>query len=106
MYLTASQDALFIATLLCHPSVADSSPSDRSARLAKVLDVYHDTRHTRGRDVQRTSRQAGMLYEFCGVHNERDDIAKLAKELDGRMRWIWEWDATVELAKAVDMLSS
>jgi salicylate hydroxylase len=99
-----TQDALFLATFLCSKAVASAPLEQRNQQIAKALDLYHETRHTRGRDVQRTSREAGLLYEFCGVGGEADDMEKLAKNLDSRMRWIWQYDVEGELKRAVASL--
>ena len=50
--------------------------------------------------MQKTSREAGLLYEFRGVHGESDNLDKIAQNLEQRMRRIWEWDVK-ELAEAL-----
>jgi salicylate hydroxylase len=42
-----------------------------------------------------------MLYEFQGVGGEGDDLEKIARNLQGRMGWIWEWDIRSELERAL-----
>jgi len=66
--------------------------------------TYQRVRHHRGREVQKTSREAGLLYEFQGVNGEGDDLEKIAGNLQGRMGWIWEWDIEGELEKALKSL--
>jgi salicylate hydroxylase len=63
--------------------------------------VYERVRHERGVQVKRTSREAGLLYEFCGVKGEGRDLEKVGVNLGARMPWIWEYDTEGELKRAL-----
>jgi len=99
----AVEDALFIAGLLCSPHVAGAT-SDRSAKVEKALEIFQDARLKRSAKVQRTSREAGLLYEFNGVSGEGSDVNKLKENLESRMDWIWQYSNKDELASAVARL--
>ena len=100
----ALEDALFIGVLLCSPHTAVTSPQDRPAAIQRALQVYEQTRHERGVRVKTTSREAGLLYEMCGVAGEGRDVDKMGENLRTRMPWIWDWDTQAELDKALKML--
>ncbi|KAL8289984.1 hypothetical protein RQP46_002923 [Phenoliferia psychrophenolica] len=105
----AIEDALFISQFLSHDSVSSADPSSRVSAINKALEAYARVRHPRGYlelvpsrlliltasfhslDVQRTSREAGLLYEFMGVEGEGSDMAQLKAGLEERLRWIWEY---------------
>jgi len=91
------QDALFLNAILCSPDVRGS---ERNYKIDQALKTYQRVRHRRGHDVQKTSREAGLLYEFRGVHGEGDNVDKISQNLEQRMRWIWEWDIEKELEEA------
>ncbi|KAL8279600.1 hypothetical protein RQP46_007913 [Phenoliferia psychrophenolica] len=88
----AIEDALFISKFLSHESVTSSDPSARVAAMSKALAAYASVRHPRGLAVARTSREAGLLYEFMGLKGEGSDISKIKAGLQDRMFWIWEYD--------------
>lgn len=100
------QDALFIARILCAPSVTTAPLSQRTSAIQKALEVYSAVRHERGSKVVTTSREAGLLYEFCGVNGEGSDLKKVGDSLRERMNWIWEMDTEAELKKALEMLEA
>lgn len=54
--------------------------------------------------VKRTSREAGLLYEFLGVKGEGRDLEAVGENLLSRMGWIWEWDTEGELGSALEEL--
>lgn len=54
--------------------------------------------------MQTTSHTQGELYEFHGIGGEGDDCEKLAKSLNEKMRWIWEYDVDGQLSSALGEL--
>lgn len=46
-----------------------------------------------------TCHEAGKLYDF-ELPGYEDDVKKIAKNLQKRMRWIWEEDLEQEVADA------
>jgi len=97
----AVEDALFLTALLSDPKVSRSDFLTRKEKINQALATYERVRHARVLDIQKTSREAGMLYEFQGVGGEGDDLEKIARNLQGRMGWIWEWDIQSELERAL-----
>ncbi|KAM0787333.1 hypothetical protein ACM66B_003422 [Microbotryomycetes sp. NB124-2] len=100
----ALEDALFVAALLSAPQTASTPLNERPAAIQKALQVYEQTRHERGVKVKRTSREAGLLYEMCGVDGEGKDTDKMGENLRTRMPWIWDYDTKAELDRALEML--
>ncbi|KAK4055930.1 hypothetical protein OIO90_002923 [Microbotryomycetes sp. JL221] len=100
----ALEDALFIAALLSNSKTSSTTLDRRPEAIQKALQVYEQTRHERGVKVKRTSREAGLLYEMCGVDGEGRDTTKMGENLRKRMNWIWDWDTKSELDKALNML--
>ncbi|BGP20098.1 hypothetical protein JCM10213v2_008233 [Rhodosporidiobolus nylandii] len=99
----AVEDSLFLAALLAHPSVANSSPSARSSAIARALNIYQTERHPRAQKVQVTSREAGKLYEFLDP-DAGDDLGQIKKNLEARMDWIWSFDTEKELERVTELL--
>ncbi|SCV73280.1 BQ2448_7206 [Microbotryum intermedium] len=95
----AIEDGLFIASLLTNPLLTNPTmPSSmRATSLRTALTLYESTRHPRGRRVQSTSYEAGLLYEFLDPI-AGDDIHKIGENLSERMSWIWEMDLEKELS--------
>lgn len=85
----AIEDSLFLSRLLGHPAVWQNRDLDR---LGKAIACYRKYRHERAAQVQITSAQAGMLYEGRGHKGEGQDISKVRQGLEGRMKWVWEYD--------------
>lgn len=71
-----------------------------------ALEVYQHARHDRGSEVAKTSREAGLLYEFCGVKGEGNDLKKMGDNLRTRMNWIWDHPMEQELQAALDALEA
>ncbi|KDE03853.1 hypothetical protein MVLG_05675 [Microbotryum lychnidis-dioicae p1A1 Lamole] len=96
----AIEDGLFVAHVLTHPllSKSSSTSSTRSTSLRTALSLYEAARHPRGRRVQSTSYEAGLLYEFLDPI-AGDDITKIGPNLSERMKWIWEMDLEKELSE-------
>jgi salicylate hydroxylase len=73
------------------------------ADLAKSLRAYDAVRRPRSQKLVKTSREAGMLWEFEGA-NEGDDLVKLKENALKRMEWIWDHDITQDMKRARAML--
>jgi len=90
-----------LSAILCSPNVCKSGPMEQNDKMDQALKTYQLVQHRQGCEVQKTSREAGLLYEFQGVQGEGDDLGKIAWDLEQRMCWIWEWDIEKELATAL-----
>ena len=80
----ALEDAWVLSRLL------GDSTCDRS-RVTEVLSMFDYLRRPHSSEVQRTSFEAGELYEFRG-HWDAVDEATLARELETRFEWLWTTD--------------
>ncbi|GAA5901017.1 hypothetical protein JCM8208_007592 [Rhodotorula glutinis] len=98
----AIEDAHIIAALLTHPSILSSTGSSRTLAINRALAVYERERQPRAARVQEWSRQAGLLYEFLGP--EGNDLERMRVALEGRMGWIWEYDAEAEVRRLEGLL--
>ncbi|MDD2133503.1 salicylate 1-monooxygenase [Pseudomonas kurunegalensis] len=90
------EDAWLLARLLADPAVLQGSPQ-------AVLQAYDAVRRPRACQVQRTSWEAGELYEFRdpGV---LDDPQVLGKVLGARFDWLWNHDLQDDLKQARQLL--
>jgi salicylate hydroxylase len=86
------EDAWLLARLLADPSVLKGD-----AR--RVLDVYDEIRRPRACRVQRTSWEAGELYEYRDRQIEGDE-AQMSTTLAERFDWLWNHDMETDLADA------
>ncbi|WP_109511641.1 salicylate 1-monooxygenase [Pseudomonas ovata] len=86
------EDAWLLARLLADPQVLEAS-------LPEVLAAYDAIRRPRACRVQRTSHQAGELYELREPHTAADE-GLLAQTLAERFAWLWEHDFDNELRQA------
>ena len=93
-----------MSALLCSPDVCQSNLAERDGKINQALKIYQQVRHHRSREIQKASREAGLLYEFRGVDGEGDDLGKIACNIEQRMRQVWEWDIKTELATALECL--
>lgn len=97
------QDAYFLAHFLTHPSILNApSSSARVAAINRALQIYETDRHPRAAKVQQWSHNAGLLYEFLGP--EGNDLGRMKETLEGRMRWIWDFDHDKELRRMMDKI--
>lgn len=86
------EDAYLLAHLLAEPGLARNA-------IPAVLDAYDRIRRPRACRVQRTSWEAGELYELRDPEIGDDD-ARLGCTLAGRFDWIWNHDLDAEVVQA------
>jgi salicylate hydroxylase len=86
------EDAWLLARLLADPQVLDSQPQ-------AVLAAYDAIRRPRACRVQRTSWEAGELYEMRDPA-VADDEQLLSKTLAERFDWLWNHDMQSDLQEA------
>ncbi|RUR31416.1 salicylate 1-monooxygenase [Vreelandella nanhaiensis] len=80
----ALEDAYVLATLL-----ADASCHRHN--VSTVLSAFEQVRHSRTCKVQRTSHEAGDVYEYAG-ENIGANETKLIDNLENRFDWLWSHD--------------
>lgn len=86
------EDAWFLARLLGEPRL-------ERAHLDTLLKAYDSLRRPRACRVQRTSREAGDLYELRAPQVDADEQA-LATTLESRFDWLWQHDLEADIAQA------
>jgi salicylate hydroxylase len=69
----------------------------------EALHAYDETRRPRSQKLVKTSRQAGMLWEF-EAEDVGDDLEKFEQNALKRMDWIWDHDITQDLDRARAMM--
>ncbi|KAI1411052.1 mannitol 1-phosphate dehydrogenase [Hypoxylon sp. FL1857] len=69
--------------------------------LDNVFRAYDEIRRPRTQKLVRTSKEAGMLYEF---ELEGDDLEAIERNFKSRMSWIWDVDLQQDLEKALSIL--
>ncbi|MCY1407173.1 Salicylate hydroxylase [compost metagenome] len=90
------EDAYFLARLLGDPRMSQDN-------LHAMLDAYDAVRRPRACQVQRTSWQAGELYELRDRQVGADENA-LAATLERRFDWLWNHDLDADVAQARERL--
>lgn len=90
------EDAWLLAGLLADPNVLGSP-------VQAVLEAYDAVRRPRACRVQRTSWEAGELYEFRDPA-VLDDPQLLGKVLGERFDWLWNHDLQDDLKRARQLL--
>ncbi|WFM71682.1 salicylate 1-monooxygenase [Halomonas sp. CKK8] len=88
----ALEDAYVLAGLL-----SDAACDRHSAEQA--LAAFEAVRHTRTCKVQRTSHEAGEVYEFAGVGIGADET-RLIENLETRYDWLWHHHPQDDVAEA------
>jgi salicylate hydroxylase len=86
------EDAYFFARLLSDPALT-------RAQLPALLEAYDAIRRPRACRVQRTSWEAGELYELRDPRVGGDDVG-LGATLASRFDWIWNHDLDAEVEQA------
>ncbi|KAG8527116.1 uncharacterized protein KY384_008545 [Bacidia gigantensis] len=91
----AIEDALVLSKVLA--KIEDKS------QIPNAFSAYDQVRRPRSQKIVSTSRDAG---ELCGMTmvGVGGDVAKMKKEFDVRMRWIWGRDQSKQCAEAVELL--
>ncbi|WVQ80856.1 hypothetical protein IAT38_002963 [Cryptococcus sp. DSM 104549] len=97
----AVEDALFLSSILSHPSIYSAPLAQRQQRITSALKVYEFARLPRGSHVVKLSKEMGQLIEFMGVGSEGDNTEKVMESMDKRMREVWEWNVEEELKIAL-----
>ncbi|WP_369977082.1 salicylate 1-monooxygenase [Xanthomonas bundabergensis] len=92
------EDAYLLAHLLADPAL-------RRGDLPALLQAYDQVRRPRACRVQRSSREAGDLYELRDGRVGGDSGA-LARTLATRFDWIWQHDLQAEAAQAARLMRS
>jgi salicylate hydroxylase len=90
------EDAYFLARLLGDPRL-------NTGNLDAVLKTYDQVRRPRACKVQRTSTQAGELYEMRDPEAAADEKV-LAEKLETRFNWLWHHDPQTDVAQARSLL--
>ncbi|SNY97791.1 salicylate 1-monooxygenase [Halomonas sp. hl-4] len=93
----ALEDAYVLASLLSDEHCDRHTVSD-------VLAVFEQVRHARTCKVQRTSHEAGNVYEYAGV-GIGDDETKLIENLETRFDWLWNHDPHDDVTAARETLA-
>ncbi|MCE8035487.1 salicylate 1-monooxygenase [Billgrantia tianxiuensis] len=88
----ALEDAYVLASLL-----TDQACTRQNAQQA--LAAFEAVRHARACRVQRTSHEAGDLYEYSAPGIGADE-ARLAADLETRFDWLWNHDLRNDVAAA------
>ncbi|MCY1419555.1 Salicylate hydroxylase [compost metagenome] len=86
------EDAYFLARLLAEPQVC-------AGDLSALLETYDALRRPRACRVQRTSWEAGELYELRAPAVGADEQA-LGATLASRFGWLWSHDLDADVAEA------
>lgn len=94
----ALEDAYVLASLLTDTSCHRQNVSD-------VLAAFEQVRHARTCKVQRTSHEAGDVYEYAGEGIGNDE-AKLIHNLENRFDWLWDHDPREDVVAARGALAS
>lgn len=67
--------------------------------ISRAFAAYDLVRRPRSQKLVKTSREAGMLWEFEG-ENVGDDLRALQQNAQQRMAWIWDYDISEDLERA------
>jgi salicylate hydroxylase len=71
--------------------------------IAEAFRAYDAVRRPRSQKLVRTSKEAGMLWEFEGL-GIGDDLEALERDAVKRMDWIWDHDIREDLEGARTMM--
>ncbi|PNS21338.1 hypothetical protein CAC42_1117 [Sphaceloma murrayae] len=92
----AIEDALVMSELL---DGRERTPEG----LMEVFRVYDEVRRPRTQKVVKTSREAGLCYDYM-LEGVGDDLEKVKEDLRHRWDWIWYEDLGKQVAEAKSML--
>jgi salicylate hydroxylase len=93
----AVEDAFVLSNLLGQVKSA--------ADIENAFQAYDAIRRPRSQKVVKTSREAVDIYEFKNP-KLGFDFEKVRKELESRMRWIWEEDMPNQLRRAQELMAA
>ncbi len=93
----ALEDAYVLASLLTDEHCDRVNVSD-------VLAAFEQVRHSRTCKVQRTSHEAGDVYEYAGDGIGADE-AQLIENLGTRFEWLWSHDPLDDVMSAKQILA-
>lgn len=88
------EDAFILSELL--------SQSNTKSDLQKAFCAYDAVRRPRTQKLVKTSREAGMLWDFEG-EGVGDDLEALERNATTRMSWVWDYEIRddLEMAKGI-----
>ncbi|RMZ68530.1 mannitol 1-phosphate dehydrogenase [Pyrenophora seminiperda CCB06] len=89
------EDAFILSELL--------SQAHTKSDVQKAFCAYDAVRRPRTQNLVKTSREAGMLWDFEG-EGVGDDLEALEKNATTRMSWIWDHEILDDLALARSMV--
>lgn len=72
--------------------------------VVRAVQAYDAVRRPRSQRLVKTSREAGMLWDFEG-EGVGDDLDKLEQNASTRMSWIWDHDISLDLKQAEEMMA-
>ncbi|KAI0399614.1 mannitol 1-phosphate dehydrogenase 2 [Xylaria palmicola] len=67
--------------------------------LDRAFRAYDEVRRPRSQKIVTTSREAGRLWDF-ELESHGDDVDTMQRNMESRMRWIWNVDLPAELERA------
>lgn len=73
--------------------------------IRKAFHAYDAVRRPRSQKLVKTSREAGMLWEF-EFEGVDDELEAQEHNAVTRMDWIWDYDIAVDLKKAKEMMKT
>lgn len=80
------------------------SRSTSKIDIEKAFHAYDAVRRPRSQKLVKTSREAGMLWEFEG-EGIGDDLEALEENAVSRMTWIWDHEIREDLEKARQIMA-
>ncbi|KAH7075308.1 salicylate 1-hydroxylase-like protein [Paraphoma chrysanthemicola] len=89
------EDVYILSQLLVQASM--------KSEIQKSFEAYDAVRRPRSQNLVKTSREAGMLWEFED-EIAGDDLEKLEANATKRMNWIWGHDIGKDLAEAMKLI--
>ena len=72
--------------------------------IKRAFRAYDAVRRPRSQKLVKTSREAGMLWDFEG-EGIGDDLYELQQNATTRMSWIWDHDISLDLGKAEEIMT-
>ncbi|OAL51499.1 salicylate 1-hydroxylase-like protein [Pyrenochaeta sp. DS3sAY3a] len=79
------------------------SDCNSKADLERAFHAYDAVRRPRSQKLVKTSKEAGMLWDFEG-DNIGDDLDTLEQDAMHRMDWIWDYDISEDMEQARSLM--